>query len=98
MRHYYIINVTPYFAIEPQKQILAGFYHIITLNCQLGEQSTFFRCLAFQVKRREFDFLTLSKDIKTHDWRNRFYNSRTYPSLQKTYISITTKRPITRPE
>lgn len=81
MRHYYIINVTPNSAIEPQKQILADFYLIITLNSQLGEQSTFFRCLAFQVKRREFDFLTLSKDIKTHDWPISFYKSRTYPSL-----------------
>lgn len=81
MSHYYIINVIPNSAIEPQKQKLAGFYHIITLSSQLGEQSTFFRCLAFQVKRREFDFLTLSKDIKNGDWPISFYKSRTYPSL-----------------
>lgn len=36
----YIINVTPYPAIEPKKQILAGFYHIITHNSQLSEKST----------------------------------------------------------
>lgn len=27
--------------------------------------------------------ITLLKDTKTHDWQNRFYNSRTYPSLKK---------------
>lgn len=47
MRHYYIINVTPCSAIEPQQQILAGSYLIIKLNSQLSEQSTFLRCLAF---------------------------------------------------
>lgn len=41
-QYIYIDNITPNSPIEPQKQILAGFYHIITLNSQLGDHSTFF--------------------------------------------------------